>query len=507
MKKCSFCTLWLPTLITAVITVFVFISMYLFLHHSLHEMLQAHKHTQELTKKIEKMTSATLNATFLGNEEGFLEATILSNEIHDHIFSIKQSDKYNTALLFESYEQLYKKLISAVSYSSERRLDEASAALEAVKAYTRDLENRMDGLNNHFRKKEQESERILFSMMFISGFMLLFIALFNGFYLIPKRVIQPLEEFTATLEKQEEKYRIVADWTHDWEYWVGVDKNFVFITPSVLRVTGYSVQEFVQNPLLLVQIIHPEDMHIWEEHVQSAHKPNRPEEDAQSSEFRIIRKDGGVVYIDHICRPVYNHDGTFMGIRVANRDITPKVAILTELKEKNRLLDALATTDALSGLYNRRFFNEALIKEVQRVTREQHPLSLVMCDIDYFKFYNDSYGHQAGDRVIKEVATLLKEIFSRTTDIVARYGGEEFIILIPSTPREEVQRLTQQARENIEGLKIAHSASEVSQFVTMSFGIAYYKPDMVLTPDEFLKTADDALYKSKEKGRNCVCVN
>lgn len=504
--KCSFCTLWMPTLITSIITVLTFLAMYAFLHHSLEEMLKAHKHTQELTKKIERMVSSTLNATFLGNEDGFLEAVNISNQIHDDILQIEKNDLYNTASLFDSYEQLYKKLISAVSYTTENRLEDARAALEAVKVYTHTLEGKMNELNSYFSQKEKEAEQTLFAMMLLSGSLLLFIALFNGFYLIPKQVIHPLEEFASTLKDNEEKYRIVANWTHDWEYWVGVEKNIIFVSPSVLRVTGYTPKEFMQNPSLLADIIHPDDTHLWQRHVHDAHLPNRPEEDAQEVEFRIVRKDGGIIYIDHICRPVYNYDGTYMGVRVANRDITHKMAILAELKEKNCLLDTLATTDCLSGLYNRRYFNETFTKEIDRAKRTGNILSIVMCDIDYFKFYNDTYGHQKGDIVIRRVSDVLKSTFSRAIDIVARYGGEEFVILLPSTPPSEAKKLTEQAREGIAKLWIEHSSSKAAPFVTMSFGVASCTPDASLNGDKLLKQSDDALYKSKENGRNCVTL-
>ena len=504
IKRCSFCTLWLPTLVISFFTVVSFLIIFILLNHSLDAMLKANKHANTLTKKIEKMVSSTLNATFLGNEERFLEVAIISNEIHDAIGSIKQSDMYNTSSLLESYQQLYKNLISAVSYSRENRLEEAQKALEEVRAYTLTLEEQMDKLDVHFAQTEKEHEKTLFLVMFISGTLLLFTALFNGFYLIPQRVIRPLEESSQKLQCSEEKYRIVANWTHDWEYWVGKAKEIIFMTPSVERITGYTSEEFAQNPSLLTEIIHPDDMPLWLQHVKEAHLPNRPEEDAQEVEFRVIAKDGRIVNIDHICRPVYSADKEFLGVRVANRDITLKTGILNELKEKNSLLDTLATTDGLSGLYNRRYFNEAFEREIERAKRMETTLSIIMCDIDYFKRYNDTYGHQMGDSVIQKVSNVLKATFGRGVDVVARYGGEEFVVLAPSTPPEEIKRLAEKARESIVMLCIEHDDSRTAPFVTMSFGIANCTPDVALTADKLLKAADDALYESKERGRNCV---
>lgn len=199
IKRCSFCTLWLPTVVISIFTVVSFLVIFILLNHSLDEMIQAHKHSNSLTKKIEKMVSSTLNATFLGNEERFLEVALISNEIHDAIASIEQSNTYNTASLLESYRQLYKNLISAVSYSKENRLEDAQKALKEVKAYTLTLEEQMNKLDAHFLQNEKEHEKTLFLVMFVSGALLLFTALFNGFYLIPQRVIRPLEESSQKL--------------------------------------------------------------------------------------------------------------------------------------------------------------------------------------------------------------------------------------------------------------------------------------------------------------------
>ncbi|MDD2651630.1 MAG: diguanylate cyclase [Sulfurimonas sp.] len=502
--RCSYCTLWLPTLLTSIATILSFLAMYFFLHFNINAMIKAHEHSAELTKNIEKMISSTLNATFLENDEVFLRAVNLSNRIYDEMVELKKSSSYDTSSLMESYKQLYKILISAVSYSKENRLEDAKNALEEVSIYTLHLGKQTEKLNNYFMEQEENAEKAFALLIVILALTLLSVALFNGLYLIPKRVIRPLEEFGEKLQKNEEKYRIVANWTYDWEYWVGKEKEIIFMTPSVERITGYTAQQFINSPSLLTTIIHPDDMSLWMQHVKEAHLPNRPEEDAQGVEFRVITKDGHVVNIDHICRPVYNENKEFLGVRVANRDVTVKMSILNELKEKNILLDTLATTDELSGLYNRRYFNEAFEREIERVKRMRTTLSIIMCDIDYFKYYNDTYGHQMGDGVIQKVSAVLKSSFSRKMDIVARYGGEEFVILLPSTPPEEIKRLVEKARIGVVALGIEHKDSKTAPFVTMSFGIINCLPDASLHPDKLLKIADDSLYESKRKGRNCA---
>lgn len=504
--KRSYWALWLPTLALSVVIVLLFSVLYLYLYHNLDAMIETHKRSQGLTKKIEKMVSSTLNGAFLGNEEKFLKTVKLSNEIEDDILLLERKNRFDTAPLSESYEQLYKKLISAVSYTHENRIEDARDALVEVETYADDLEKQLEKLNIYFANEEKNSEQTLFLMVLFSGFLLLSIALFNGFYLIPHRVIRPLEQFSQALQESGEKYRIVADWTYDWEYWLNADKTVAFVSPSVERITGYTPDEFTRNPLLLSDIIYSEDAEIWDHHKQTAHLPNRPEDNAEEVEFRIVRKDGGIVYIDHICRPVYDSLGNYMGVRVANRDVTQKMEIMAELQEKNRLLDMLATTDGLSGLYNRRYFDEALTKEVERSKRSGMILSLIMCDIDYFKRYNDTYGHQKGDDVIKSIAEVLDSTFNRQIDIVARYGGEEFIIILPATPPEEAQKLAELARINIVKLGIEHVDSKTAPCVTMSFGIASGIPDRDSKGSELLKLSDEALYESKGRGRNATTL-
>jgi len=292
--KRSYWALWLPTLAFSVVIVLLFSVLYFYLHHNLNAMLETHKRSQELTKKIEKMVSSTLNGAFLGNEEKFLKTVKLSNEIEDDIVLLERKNAFDTAPLSESYEQLYKKLISAVSYTHENRIEDARDALVEVETYSDDLEKQLEKLNAYLANEEKDVEQTLFAIVLVSGLTLLSIALLNGLYLIPRWVIRPLEQFSQALQESGEKYRIVADWTYDWEYWLDEDRNLMFVSPSVERVTGYTPDEFSRNPSLLSDIIYSDDAAIWHHHKETAHLPNRPEDNAEEAEFRIVRKDGGL---------------------------------------------------------------------------------------------------------------------------------------------------------------------------------------------------------------------
>jgi diguanylate cyclase (GGDEF)-like protein len=155
-------------------------------------------------------------------------------------------------------------------------------------------------------------------------------------------------------------------------------------------------------------------------------------------------------------------------------------------------------------VFNRRTFDEALAREWRRLVREQAPLSLVLCDIDCFKLYNDHYGHQAGDECLRKVAQALQSCANRSPDVLARYGGEEFVFLLPNTPAGGALGIAEKARRQVEGLGMKHEASLVKPMVTLSLGVASIIPSADGTPEELVRAADEALYRAKEEGRNRV---
>ncbi|WP_019529553.1 diguanylate cyclase domain-containing protein [Dasania marina] len=190
-------------------------------------------------------------------------------------------------------------------------------------------------------------------------------------------------------------------------------------------------------------------------------------------------------------------------LRVRAEHVEDEVKARTrELSFVNRKLEHLTRTDALTQLANRRYFDEYLEKEWLRGRRDKTVLSLIICDVDYFKKYNDSYGHIAGDKCLQQIAIALKSAFSRSVDLVARYGGEEFAVILPGSVVEDAG-VMERAAKSIAELQIAHSQSTVSEYVTMSFGACVVKPNNDIEIVEFIKRADQALYRAKEEGRNC----
>lgn len=175
------------------------------------------------------------------------------------------------------------------------------------------------------------------------------------------------------------------------------------------------------------------------------------------------------------------------------------------LRDRNLRLSRQANIDALTQVANRRHFDGCFIREWQRATNESQPLSLVLCDVDYFKLYNDNYGHQEGDRCLYKVAQTLASVANLPGDLVARYGGEEFVLILPDTYNYAAIAVIQNIQRLIAGLKIIHKKSVVSNYVTLSFGGVTLLPNEKIAREDLLKRADESLYRAKHKGRNQVC--
>lgn len=175
------------------------------------------------------------------------------------------------------------------------------------------------------------------------------------------------------------------------------------------------------------------------------------------------------------------------------------------LRQKNRHLDTLASRDPLTGIGNRRLFSRTLKRDWSKHNRSGAPISLILLDVDYFKLFNDHYGHQAGDDCLRRVAHALQESLQREGDLVARYGGEEFVAVL-DCGHEGALYVAERMRQRIEALEIPHIRSKASSFVTASLGVASTENTRAQSTEELLAVADKALYEAKASGRNQVCV-
>jgi diguanylate cyclase (GGDEF)-like protein len=177
-----------------------------------------------------------------------------------------------------------------------------------------------------------------------------------------------------------------------------------------------------------------------------------------------------------------------------------------ELAEANARLERLSSQDGLTGVANRRRFDEALDLEWRRAARAESPLSLVMLDLDHFKAFNDTNGHVAGDERLRQVAQALVPAAGRAGELVARYGGEEFAVLLPGTSLEDAAAFAERLRAGVERLGLGHNASPVSRVVTVTAGVATTLPREHGSPATLVAAADGALYRAKREGRNRVVV-
>jgi diguanylate cyclase (GGDEF)-like protein/PAS domain S-box-containing protein len=205
--------------------------------------------------------------------------------------------------------------------------------------------------------------------------------------------------------------------------------------------------------------------------------------------------------------PLSNLEGAAIGMVETFTDITERNRAEEELQQANRKLELLASEDALTKLSNRRIFDDYLEKEWRRQARTRKSLSLIMCDVDFFKKYNDTYGHQAGDSCLRVVAQTIQKKVRRAGDLAARYGGEEFAIIMPETDIEGAWHVADAICRELSDMQIPHSGSTAAPFVTISCGIASMIPFNETSPKILIENADQALYKAKSQGRNRVVLD
>jgi diguanylate cyclase (GGDEF)-like protein/PAS domain S-box-containing protein len=278
----------------------------------------------------------------------------------------------------------------------------------------------------------------------------------------------------------------------------GVDMRWRYVSPSSLAVLGWTPEEMIGMEAFA--LIYPEDLPGL---IAIATRNFAPGVEPERAAVRMRKKDGTLVWIEFTARVVRNpFTGEADEAVVTMRDVSERKA----LEEK---LSVLALTDGLTEIANRRAFDEALIREWKRTLREGSQISLVLLDIDYFKEFNDQYGHQVGDDCLRAVAHAVAETI-RASDIAARYGGEEIAAILPSTNTVGAVEVAEKVRSAVESLQITHEGNpEGGSFVTVSAGVATAlsrQGGTMKMPESLLLAADNALYKAKREGRNRVAT-
>jgi diguanylate cyclase (GGDEF)-like protein/PAS domain S-box-containing protein len=278
----------------------------------------------------------------------------------------------------------------------------------------------------------------------------------------------------------------------------------VYVSPSSYELLGYTPEELLgAHPS---QMIHPDDFAATDVQFRlfgPAH-PNL------SLTFRFIRADGRIVWVEGQYRYLPG-DGGALGVW---RDVTEGKLAESMLAEANATLEAancilqtLAQQDGLTGLANRRRFDELLEEEFRRARRQALPLSALLLDADRFKAYNDRYGHLAGDECLRQISSAIESVLRRPGDHAARYGGEEFVVLLPATGESGARLVAEQIRASVSALGIEHMGG-VAGIVTVSIGTSTLVPSSAADrPDQLIAAADRALYRAKAAGRNRVVTH
>ena len=184
------------------------------------------------------------------------------------------------------------------------------------------------------------------------------------------------------------------------------------------------------------------------------------------------------------------------------RDIRDRKQVEAKLKQANQQLKHLANVDELTQIANRRSFDRYYQSQWAKMIESKQLLALILCDVDYFKKYNDFYGHQAGDICLKNIAQTINNSLHRAGDFAARYGGEEFAIILPNTDVDGAVRFAEKLQQNIRKQKLVHTASEVSPYISLSMGISSIIPTLNVTPSFLISKVDSALYQAKKAGRD-----
>jgi diguanylate cyclase (GGDEF)-like protein/PAS domain S-box-containing protein len=272
----------------------------------------------------------------------------------------------------------------------------------------------------------------------------------------------------------------------------------IYVSPTVREILGYEPAELIGGHGL--DLVHPDDRG----RVQAALADLGPSHPRLAFMFRMRRKNGSYVWIGGS----YRHLPEYGGVLSVLRDITKYKQVedaLAEANEKladaNLALQALVNRDGLTGLANRRCFDDQLAEEFRRAARQQLPLALVLLDVDGFKLFNDRYGHLAGDDCLRRICGVLR----RPGDLAARYGGEEIAVLLPATDDRGAVLIAEQIRSTVGGLGIAHLDS-ANGMVTISAGASFMIPGGDDEPAGLIQAADRALYQAKQAGRNRVHV-
>lgn len=307
---------------------------------------------------------------------------------------------------------------------------------------------------------------------------------------------QELQQEVEERKKAENALRLTQfslDRAIDAIYFVDTQANFFYVNETAVKMLGYSKAELLSMKIYdLDRVINESD---WSNHWQKL-KTER----AFTFESSHVTKTRQQIPVEITVNYLNYQQQEFNCVIV--RDIRERKQSEAQLQAANQKLQYLANVDGLTEIANRRSFDEYLALQWSKMAQGSESLALALCDVDYFKKYNDYYGHQAGDDCLKQIASAIANALRRQGDLAARYGGEEFAIILPHTDLEGAICVAQNIQNNVAQLKLVHHTSEVSEYITLSIGVGMIFPQIKLSPSSLIKQVDQALYQAKKAGRD-----
>ena len=286
-------------------------------------------------------------------------------------------------------------------------------------------------------------------------------------------------------------------WKLDW-----ATMTFSYVGPQIERLLGWKQDSWVTSQDWIDRM-HPDDKEWVAAYCISKSKDGVDHE----ADYRALTKDGRYMWIRDVVHVIRNENGEVDSLVGFMFDISERKEIEEKLITLQKKLEEFSFKDGLTGVANRRMFDSIMEVEWLSARRNNQPLSVILLDIDYFKQYNDHYGHIQGDDCLKRVAQVLSGAATRSRDFCARFGGEEFVIVLPETDAIAAKKVAERCHQLIFKEQILHAKSEVSQILTISIGVGTQIPESDDDAIAFIQEVDKRLYLAKQKGRNCIVNN
>lgn len=283
-------------------------------------------------------------------------------------------------------------------------------------------------------------------------------------------------------------------WKIDWK-----TMTFAYIGPQIEQLLGWEPASWVSANDWAARI-HEEEREKIVNFCVAQSKSGIDHE----ADYRALTKNGDYVWIRDVVHVVRDEKGEVEALVGFMFDISERKKTEEKLIELQKKLEELSYRDSLTEIANRRMFNSILEREWADAQRNQTPLSLILLDIDYFKQFNDHYGHIHGDECLKQVAQILSTTATRPRDFLARFGGEEFVLVLPETDVESAKKIAERCKDFIAQAKIPHTKSFIGNTLTVSLGVATITPSRADESIAFIREVDRRLYQAKQHGRNSI---